>query len=385
MTKIGAPVIVTYEFAPMRDLPFDQLPANNMLKTAVRLAVPHIESVAGIALVEVGAKADAMVSISYNTEADGVSWAHYPYSSARYPNSYGELTMNDSFESFAKGTYGYEILLHEFGHALGLKHPFDDSPNLPLRLDNTNNTLMSYNDADGAKSAFQRFDKQALKALYGPPGAFDGVSVDFLAKSNTLKVVGSTGVDTLIGVNDDSVLLGRAGNDRLFGREGADRLTGGADNDLLYGFHGRDTLFGNGGDDRLRAGLDDDRAFGGHGTDRLFGEPGDDYLHGGSGEDILFGGAGDDTLEGGGGNDRLIGHRGADIFVVGGDKGTEILSDFHPGQGDQIDIRALDMSAAEALQRLTPTGDNMVLDTGPGLVVIAGAASIAFDQADFIA
>ncbi len=68
------------------------------------------------------------------------------------------------------GTSGYETLLHEIGHALGLKHPFSGQPQLTEQQDNTQNTVMSYNEVGEPKINFQQFDLDALDWIYGGDG-----------------------------------------------------------------------------------------------------------------------------------------------------------------------------------------------------------------------
>ena len=68
------------------------------------------------------------------------------------------------------GDAGYEVLLHEIGHALGLGHPFEGSFPLSAANDNTNNTVMSYTDAGGIKTTFQSYDLLTLRWIYGEDG-----------------------------------------------------------------------------------------------------------------------------------------------------------------------------------------------------------------------
>jgi hypothetical protein len=65
-----------------------------------------------------------------------------------------------------KGSLAYEALLHEIGHALGLKHPFEGEYKLPSELDNTENTVMSYNHKKWPNYTYRPFDIKALNFLY---------------------------------------------------------------------------------------------------------------------------------------------------------------------------------------------------------------------------
>jgi len=78
----------------------------------------------------------------------------------------GTSSSNNGFQS-GPGTYGYMTLIHEVGHSLGLKHPFDPPQQLAADKDNTTNTLMTYNASGRSASTFMPYDIKALQSLYG--------------------------------------------------------------------------------------------------------------------------------------------------------------------------------------------------------------------------
>jgi Ca2+-binding RTX toxin-like protein len=132
--------------------------------------------------------------------------------------------------------------------------------------------------------------------------------------------------------HDADVLIGGAGNDKIWGESDNDWIEGGDGDDVLYGNGGRDRIFGGadsdklyGGssDDRLEGGAGDDWLYGNSGNDVLLGGDGNDWLEGGSGEDILVGGTGDDTLKGGDNDDALLGGAGNDKLY--GECGDDLL------------------------------------------------------------
>ncbi len=68
------------------------------------------------------------------------------------------------------GDAGYEVLLHEIGHMLGLGHPFESARALPAAEEHTDNTVMSYTWRSNYKSVFQSYDLLALDWIYGRDG-----------------------------------------------------------------------------------------------------------------------------------------------------------------------------------------------------------------------
>ncbi|WMS42268.1 hypothetical protein RDV64_19725 [Acuticoccus sp. MNP-M23] len=328
----GVPVILTYAFAGRGDLRgTDYAVADAKLKAAARGAMAKMEDVAGVRFVQVEPSADEMISIFYNDDTDGYSWANYPYTFETGENSSGSIGMNRFYGNYARGSGAFQIMLHELGHAVGLKHPFDGSPRLPPARDNTNHTVMSYDWAGPNKTAYQSLDVRALTYLYGDDSALAGVGVRWFAGADILQISGTARGDRLIGVNGDTRILGRSGNDLLVGRAGDDTLHGNAHWDRLYGYSGDDRLWGGDAGDVLVGGRGDDTLIGERGNDVLRGGEGSDLLTGGNGKDRLSGGdsrdtlagfAHNDTLDGGGGSDMLHGGDGADRLLGGGGNDT---------------------------------------------------------------
>jgi len=207
---------------------------------------------------------------------------------------------------------------------------------------------------------------------------------------------GGEGADLLEGGLADDILAGDAGADQLFGGDGADTLRGGEGNDILRGEAGLDALFGGNGDDvfyidadldsvteAADEGVDTVRATvsytltanverlvldgsgdlngtgnalanvltGNAGANRLEGLAGADNLNGGDGADVIVGGAGGDILTGGLGADRFV--VGQESINLSGDPSptaaeTDYLTDLIAGQGDILDLSAIDAIAGGA-------------------------------------
>ena len=126
----------------------------------------------------------------------------------------GDTWMNSNFlfpDGWVPGTQNYLTLLHEVGHAIGLKHPHDagmgDSPGWPvnpilvftgsdtLTDYSTQDMVMAYNDVPGIGSPLQadfapttpmRVDIAAVQYLYGANLAFNAGNTTYSFSSTAL-------------------------------------------------------------------------------------------------------------------------------------------------------------------------------------------------------
>jgi hypothetical protein len=80
------------------------------------------------------------------TNSKAVAFAYYPGSSAIDGDVFIDTSTKTSADYLGDGGYGKLTIVHEMGHALGLKHPFEDGTVLPLSLDHRVNSIMSYTD-----------------------------------------------------------------------------------------------------------------------------------------------------------------------------------------------------------------------------------------------
>ncbi len=243
------------------------------------------------------------------------------------------------------------------GHALGLKHPFDepdtdgdiaDPPYLRGSEDHARWTMMSYTEtSDEYKLTFSELDIAALQYLYGPSAAsragndtyrYDIRSANFIwdgAGEDAIDASGSPEPVTLF-LEPGYQGFNATHDDRRITAPGQITVNFGSEIENLIGSDYGDNLTGNRLDNDIRARDGDDVVYGKEGNDRLDGGSGDDRLRGGPGDDMLDGGPGDDMLDGG---------DGLDYAIYAGDRGQyEILSD-----RDGIIVSALETARGNPL------------------------------------
>lgn len=202
-------------------------------KSAARDILSEISGLTGIDFVETadGNVADIhFASALLDSQTSGVA-----SSSSAYSYQDGEITsfesdswvyLNHSVSSYTTtptpGTLTWEVLMHEIGHAMGLKHPFEESGDNSTILtypytDDTSHTLMSYTrTGSDIYSEYQEYDIAALLYLYGRDGLrgnwgigsegtyLTGSTLDetFALSSGTIALTDQGGKDSVVYAED---------------------------------------------------------------------------------------------------------------------------------------------------------------------------------------
>ncbi|MCY3689907.1 MAG: hypothetical protein OXG90_13150 [Gammaproteobacteria bacterium] len=255
--------------------------------------------------------------------------AYHPDSRSRGSDIY--INAADSSRTLGAGTFGAYLFMHELGHALGLKHPFDepdvddkvaDPPYLQGAEDHSRWTIMSYKESPAEyRLYFSELDIAALQYLYGPSRkSRTGDDVYRVRLDAPNFIWDGGGVDTIDASRSPlpvTIFL-EPGYWGHIGREGpAETIT--APRQITVNF-----------------GSEIENLIGSRHSDALTGNGLDNFIRGGAGDDKLEGGPGNDRIQGGMGSDELIGGDGLDFAVyVGARDGYNVATD-----PDGIVIRA---------------------------------------------
>jgi len=271
------------------------------------------------------------------------------YAHAYLPGDYPEAgdvwfspTWYDQYPGgVAPGTRGYQTILHEVGHALGLKHPFDSPYVLSPEFDSMMYTVMSYSPMAGGRFAHpdrfpstpMLFDVQALEWLYGPSTtAHVGDTVYSFAGSGRYweTITDSSGIDTLQYSSAVGAYISLLPGD--FSTLGQPIVYDGSALDYRTVWLGPSAVI-----ERAVGGNGDDTILGNTVDNRLMGAGGADLITGAAGDDRVYGGAGADRLDGGRDQDVLTGGAGDDLFVFSKPlklTNADHVADFHHGSDE---------------------------------------------------
>ncbi|GIX14759.1 MAG: hypothetical protein KatS3mg118_2718 [Paracoccaceae bacterium] len=343
---------------------------------AVRSALDLVETLINVTFVEVTGSADP----DFNFGKVTLPGATAGYGGYRYSHNGSAVLAWDSFAVYDNtidiSSGQLSLILHEIGHGLGLKHPFD-APALPAAYENNKYTVMSYDpnpDTGKDSDAMMLFDILALQTRWGEnDGHAAGDDVYDGPRNPTVDVIWDTGgtdtMDASARSNPVRLDLRPARFSQFDGRDDLaiaygvriENAVGGSGDDRLVGSNAANTLQGGAGNDRISGKQARDRLEGGEEVDRLFGEEGRDWLYGGSQRDYLDGGAGNDLLVGGGGRDTFD-------FAPGMDRDTvrrfqddlDILR--FTGFGSEADVLATARQEGSDVVFRLPGGDRLTVE-----------------------
>jgi Ca2+-binding RTX toxin-like protein len=258
---------------------------------------------------------DLRFAITSVASADEAAHAYTPGNTPEAGDVwFSNIGWNEGGGAVNPGDFDFTTALHEIGHALGLKHPFEGNNLLDQNYDNYFYTVMSYtaspfsaagdNFASFYPTTLMYYDILALQALYGRDlnhNAGNTAYVFAQGKTYFQTIDDAGGVDTIRydGSRKCVIDLAQGGNSAL----------------------GNTINFSNGNSSRSTVWIGPntiiERATGGSGNDQLSGNSSRNVLDGRSGNDTINGGAGGDRVVGGPGRDVLTGGSGADTFSFG--------------------------------------------------------------------
>ncbi len=354
---IGNAVALTYSFlaTPPSYFPtsgFDAFTAAE--RDATREVLEMFSSMARVGFTEVAGV--GTMTFGMNAQAGTGGYAYFPsfaYSwngsdiitSATASDEAGDVWLNSSIAwnsaDFMPGGSGYGTLIHEIGHALGLKHPFEASnggDTLDPALDSLKWTVMSYTEhpyglfrtvTDNGGGSYSwtyeyiqpetlmPLDIVALQHLYGATGSHNAGKTVYTFETDRpfIKTIYDTGGSDTISVSN---------------------FTRGCVIDLRDGYHSSIRI----PSDPLPAGVVEPNPGIYDGTDNLaiaFGTVIENAT-GGAGADVLLGNDAANRLNGAGGADTMTGAGGSDIYYVNnsGDRVVETTASRAVGGVDTV-------------------------------------------------
>lgn len=348
-----------------------------------------VEGLTGLDLAFLAGGSGAGVLRHANSSTAGTAYTYYP----TVFEQGGDSWYGASGTHPVVGNYHFAILLHEIGHALGLKHGHETDifGAIPDATDSMEYSVMTYrsyvgsdaaylyNETGGFAQSFMMYDIAALQHLYGAdfhtnsgdttyswkPGSGNtlvngavGIAAGWNRIFATIWDGGGTDTYNLSAYRKGVVVDLAPGACSVFSPDQCAYLGGGPNGGHARGnifnalpYHGDarsliENAVGGSGNDHLSGNAAANRLSGGSGADELAGRAGADMLRGGAGNDRLIGGAGADTLVGGAGSDVFRfasgdSTRAARDVIAAGD-GASAFQGAGVASGDRIDLSAID-------------------------------------------
>jgi Ca2+-binding RTX toxin-like protein len=313
-------------------------------KDATRAALQYWSDVADITFVEATDSATVAGDLRFARSSDpSTAWAYLPSSHTKGGDVWVGLSGN--YNNMSDGTYGFQTLLHEIGHALGLKHPHDGSIVASSSIDWLGYTVMSYRSFEGAATGYRQDlypttpmynDIRAIQYLYGTNDEYNSGNTTYSwnAGAELYRTIWDAGGTDTIDWSNQSTAATIDLNAGSWSQLGPSYIV---DYTVWPYVTESRTLM-------IADGVVIENATGGSATDTIIGNAADNVINGGTGNDILSG------------ND------GADTFLFDLASGNDTINDFQHAQGDKIDLTAYGFANFASL--LAATNDTNFNDVG---------------------
>jgi serralysin len=364
-------------------------------------------SVEGFTNLEVskGSDKSAEIRLAETNYQTPTAWGFYPANESRGGDVW--FGVQESYRNPVAGTFAAATMLHEIGHALGLKHGHQPEGNfgaIPFDWNSQEYSLMTYTNYigdTGSAASYEHFgapqtymmaDIAALQHMYG---------ADYSTNSGrTVYSWKPTGGETYV---NGKVAIDPGGN-RIFatiwdgGGEDTYDLSAYKSNQLIDLAPGSFSKFSNSQLSDLGGGPNNGHARGNifnamiYNNDRRSlienakGGSGNDTISGNTGENRLYGNGGSDTLYGLPGEDTLIGGGGADYFAFASGYGIDTIQHFE----DNVDKIYLSSSlgifnGSQALSFASQSNVGVVFNFGNGdILIVKGVQLGQMDAFDIV-
>jgi Ca2+-binding RTX toxin-like protein len=380
---VGHSVSLTYSFPAATPAYFSEptfLAFDGTQKQATRAVLSSIGEVAGVNFVEVSGVGQMTFAMSSQHSGQG-GYAYTPSYSYSYSGTTitsvteqgiaGDVWLNRNAvwdaEDWLPGHSAHATLVHEIGHALGLKHPFESTSSgytLVSSLDNESHTVMSYTMAPHSRlisvsgtamsyswqetflrpSTLMPLDIAALQYLYGANTSTRTANDVYHWSSNVelLETIWDAGgVDSIDCSNQTLTCLIdlRAGHTSSIAFRQTDaELRLGLDLPSWFTQALPADIYNGSNNLVIATGVVIEKAYGGTGNDQITGNDANNTLNGGGGADSVAGGLGNDSIDGGAGMDTMVGGDGNDTYYVRdtGDVVTESNATTSTGGTDHV-------------------------------------------------
>ena len=348
-------------------------------QTAVRDSLLAWSHVANISFVEVADNASIVGDIRIAFTDGGDIQDAYAYAYQPLPYAFGgDVWLNSvqpvlSGNDFSSGANGFNTVIHELGHAIGLDHPFSVA-DFPSQFDSFKYTVMSYSDFPGHQ------DTGESSFYPTTPMLLDIVALQHIYGVNTTWHAGNDTYTFTEGSDYYETIWDAGGNDTIQYVSAVD----GARIDLHAGNFSQlgnaitlSNLSIQQDDVAIAFNVVIENATGGGGNDVLIGNSAANTLLGGLGKDSLEGDAGNDTLDGGAGNDTMSGGAGNDSYLV--DAAGDSVIETSSALSSDLVTSLVSFTLGANLENLTLGGAGTIDATGntqANLLTGNGAANV---------